>query len=299
MAVKIAELARRAGVATSAVRFYEELGVLPAASRRANGYREYADADLARLRLVVALRRLGLAPVDAGRLAKLCIERGEIDRDLAPLIADQRAAVERQRIDLDRLDAELTDLELTIAAAGRARSDEREASGASDPIRVLFVCSGNSARSQMAEALLCEFGGAGFEAFSAGTEPTPVRPETVMVLGELGIDWSGATSKSVAQFVGEPFDYVITVCDRARKLCPVFPGDHNSLHWGLDDPAEIEGGDAERLEAFRSTRNEVAVRLRPFVELARSARRQQSTSDDFDHPRASEPRLDRPARQPG
>ena len=271
--MKIAELARRAGVATSAVRFYEEMGVLPAAARLANGYREYDVADLARLRLVVALRRLGLAPVDAGRLATVCVERGEIDRDLMPLIASQREAIERQRADLDRLDSELTDLELTIAAAGRANLDRGDTSSSADPIRVLFVCSGNSARSQMAEALLCEFGGSDFEALSAGTEPTPVRSETVSVLGEMGIDWSGAVSKSVAQFVGEQFDYVITVCDRARKTCPTFPGEHNSLHWGLDDPAEVEGSAAEKLEAFRRTRAEVAVRLRPFVELARSARR--------------------------
>ena len=277
--MKIAELARRTGIATSAVRFYEEMGVLPAAARRANGYREYDEADLARLRLVVALRRLGLAPVDAGRLATVCVERGEIDRDLMPLIASQREAIGRQRADLDRLDSELTDLELTIAAAGRASLDQGPNSLAADPIRVLFVCSGNSARSQMAEALLCEFGGSDFEARSAGTEPTPVRSETVAVLGEMGIDWSGAVSKSVARFVGQRFDYVITVCDRARKTCPTFPGEHNSLHWGLDDPAEVDGTAADKLDAFRRTRSEVAVRLRPFVELARGARRDPDRSN--------------------
>jgi arsenate reductase len=270
--MKIAELAKRAGVATSAVRFYEEVGVLPAGRRLANGYREYTDDDLARLRLVVALRRLGLAPADAGRLATLCMEHGEIDRDLMPLISGQRAAIERQRADLDRLDAELTDLETTIEAAGRARNTTRVM--AADPIRVLFVCTGNSARSQIAEALLNEFGGSDFTVFSAGTEPGPVNPQTVTVLRELGLDWSRAVSKSVTQFVGEPFDYVITVCDQARKSCPVFPGEHNSLHWGLDDPAEVEGNEGEKLHAFRRTRTEVATRLRPFVELARKARRE-------------------------
>jgi arsenate reductase len=271
--VKIAELARRAGVATSAVRFYEEMRVLPAAARLPNGYREYDDADLARLRLVVALRRLGLAPVDAGRLATLCIERGEIDRDLVPMIASQRQAIERQRTELDRLEAELTDLELTVAAAGRASLERRRTAPTTGPIRVLFVCTGNTARSQIAEALLREFGGSDFEALSAGTEPTPVRPETIAVLGEIGIDWSAAVSKSVTQFVGRQFEYVITVCDRARKTCPTFPGEHNSLHWGLDDPAEVGGTEDARLAAFRRTRTEVATRLRPFVELARSARR--------------------------
>jgi arsenate reductase len=140
---------------------------------------------------------------------------------------------------------------------------------------VLFVCTGNSARSQIAEALLNEFGGSDFTVFSAGTEPGPVNPQTVTVLREFGLDWSRAVSKSVTQFVGEQFDYVITVCDRARKSCPVFPGEHNSLHWGLDDPAEVQGTDQTKLAAFQRTRAEVATRLRPFVELARKARREQ------------------------
>ena len=119
--MKVSELAQRAGIASSAVRWYESMGILPPAARQANVYREYSDEDLARLRLVVSLRRLGLAPDEAGRMARLCIEHGEVDRDLAPLIVEQRAAIARQRDDLDRLDDELVDLESTIAAAGRAR----------------------------------------------------------------------------------------------------------------------------------------------------------------------------------
>jgi len=273
--MKVSEYARRAGIAPSAVRFYEEIGALPPATRGDNGYRNYGNEALARLSLVVALRRLGLSPVEAGRLAALCIEHGEVDIDLAPVIASQRAAIERQRADLDRVDAELTDLESTIAAAGRARRTPEE-DMAADPIRVLFVCTGNSARSQIAEALLRDFGAAEFETFSAGTEPKGINPYTVRVLDEIGIDWSGAHSKSVSEFLGQPFDYVITVCDRARQACPVFPGDHNSLHWSLDDPAEIEGTEEQKLEAFRRTRTEVSIRLRPFVELARRARREPS-----------------------
>src|ERR1035437_10798731 len=106
--MKVSELARRAGIAPSAVRFYEEMGVLPIARRRDNGCRSSGPEELARLRLVVSLRRLGLAPVDAGRLAALCIEHGEIDADLAPLIEGQRAAIDRQRADLDRLASALT-----------------------------------------------------------------------------------------------------------------------------------------------------------------------------------------------
>ena len=222
--MKVSELARRAGVAPSAVRFYEEMGVLPPPRAATTATANTAPTELARLRLVVALRRLGLAPVDAGRLAALCMERGEVDLDLAPLIATQRAAIERQRSDLDRLDSELTDLELTIQAAGRARRPREGEAMPPEPIRVLFVCTGNSARSQIAEALLRDFGGADFEVFSAGTEPKGVNPYTVRVLGEIDIDWSGARSKSVTEFLGQPFDYVITVCDRARQTLPGLPG---------------------------------------------------------------------------
>ncbi len=144
------------------------------------------------------------------------------------------------------------------------------------PIRVLFVCTGNSARSQIAEALLQAYGGAEFEVVSAGTEPRGVNPCAVHVLAEAGIDWSGARAKSVTEFLEEPFDYVITVCDRARQVCPVFPGEHASLHWGLDDPAEVEGPDEMKLHAFRHTRQELSARLRPFIELARRARREAS-----------------------
>lgn len=264
--MKIAELARRTGVAASAIRWYESQGVVPPPARTGNGYRQYDDADLARLRLVVSLRRLGLAPHEAGRLARLCLERGSVDLDLAPLLADQRAAIDRQRGDLDRLEGELLDLEMTIAAAGRASRRERPLPA--DPIRVLFVCTHNAARSQIAEALLERYGGADFEVHSAGTEATRVNPYAIRVLADQGIDWSGARSKLIDEFLGQSFDYVITVCDRARQTCPVFPGSMNTLHWGLDDPSEVEGSDEERLAAFRRTQLEVSARLRPFIEVA-------------------------------
>ncbi len=264
--MKIAELAERDGVAASAVRWYEGSGVIPPAARSRNGYREYTDLDLTRLRLVVSLRRLGLGPDDAGRMARLCLERGAVDDDLVPLLRAHRGEIARQRHELDRLDAELTDLADTIAAAGRAARQEGTMTGA--PIRVLFVCTGNSARSQLAEALLGSMGGADFEVASAGTEPKGVNPYSIRLLAEHGIDWSAATSKLASQFIDQPWDYVITVCDRARRACPVFPGQHNRLHWGLEDPAEVEGTDAEKLAAFRRTAVELTQRLRPFVEVA-------------------------------
>ncbi len=266
--MRIGELATRAGIAPSAVRWYEDAGVLPPAGRSANRYREYDATDLARLRLVVSLRRLGLAPIDAGRLARLCLEHRGVDLDLAPLLADQRAAIARRRDDLDRLEAELLDLELTISAAGHARMT---APVPDAPIRVLFVCTHNAARSQIAEALLRRYGGDDFEVHSAGTEATRVHPFAVRVLAELGIDWSGARSKVITELLDRQFDYVITVCDRARATCPVFPGSQNTLHWGLDDPSEVEGSDDVRLAAFRRTEAEVTSRLRPFIEVALSA----------------------------
>jgi arsenate reductase len=240
--------------------------VIPAPERAGNGYREYDDTDVARLRLVVALRRIGLGPEDAGRLARLCLEQGAVDVDLAPLLAQQRAAIARQRADLERLEGELIDLEMTIAATGRVRRTDPVPDR--QPIRVLFLCTHNSARSQIAEALLGRYGGDDFYVRSAGTEQTRVNPYAVRALAELGIDWSGARSKVLTEFVGQPWDYVVTVCDRARQACPVFPGAVNSLHWGLDDPSEVEGTDEERMAAFRRTATEVSVRLRPFVEIA-------------------------------
>ena len=136
------------------------------------------------------------------------------------------------------------------------------------PIRVLFVCTGNSARSQMAEALLEQLGGTEFAVASAGSEPKGVNLYTIRALAERGIDWSAAESKSVHRFTDQEWDYVVTVCDRARQVCPVFPGDHQSLHSGLDDPAEVEGSDEKILAAFRETATELVRRLRPFVDLA-------------------------------
>ncbi len=140
------------------------------------------------------------------------------------------------------------------------------------PTRVLFVCTGNSARSQMAEALLGREAGPKVEAFSAGTEPKGVHPLTIRALAEAGIDWSGARSKSVMEYVDEPFDYVITVCDRAREACPVFPGGRMKLHWSFDDPAEATGTESERLAVFERVRDEIRTQVRSFVETAPLAR---------------------------
>jgi arsenate reductase len=136
------------------------------------------------------------------------------------------------------------------------------------PVSVLFVCTHNSARSIMAEALLREKGGAGFEACSAGTEAAEVRPLTLRVLREAGLSTEGLHSKSVEAFLGRPFDYVITVCDSARQTCPLFPGDGQRLHWGYEDPSAVEGTEEERLEAFRRVFTAISARIDGFLEAS-------------------------------
>ncbi|MGH2406669.1 MAG: arsenate reductase ArsC [Candidatus Limnocylindrales bacterium] len=143
-----------------------------------------------------------------------------------------------------------------------------KAATSTPPLRVIFVCSGNSARSQMAEALLRAKGGGGFEVHSAGTHPQGVNPLTVKVLAEVGIDISAATSKAVSGYVGQAFDYAVTVCDQARETCPVFPWASRSLHWDFADPAAATGAEAQRLAAFRTTRDLIAARLDIFIRAA-------------------------------
>lgn len=132
--------------------------------------------------------------------------------------------------------------------------------------RVLILCTGNSARSQMAEGLLRHDGGGRFEASSAGTRPGHVRPEAIAAMHELGIDISRHRSKSVDEMLGQQFDYVITVCDNARGSCPVFPAETKRLHWSFDDPAAATGDEPERLAVFRRVRDEIRARLHEFIE---------------------------------
>jgi arsenate reductase len=130
--------------------------------------------------------------------------------------------------------------------------------------RVLILCTGNSARSQMAEGLLRHDGGDRFEVFSAGTKPSSVRPEAISVMREIGIDVSDHRSKSVDEFAQSDFDYVLTVCDSAKESCPVYPGHANRLHHNFDDPAAVQGSETERLGAFRRVRDEIRAYLRGF-----------------------------------
>jgi arsenate reductase len=131
--------------------------------------------------------------------------------------------------------------------------------------RVLILCTGNSARSQMAEGLLRFDAGDRFDVESAGTKPSSVRPEAITVMGELGIDISGQRSKNVFEFQNQPFDTVITVCDNARETCPVFFSALKRLHHSFEDPAAVVGSEEERLTAFRHVRDELRVYLADFA----------------------------------
>ncbi len=133
-----------------------------------------------------------------------------------------------------------------------------------DKKRVLILCTGNSARSQMAEGLLRHDAGNRFEVSSAGTKPSAVRPEAVAVMKELGIDISNQRSKSVDEFADESFDYVLTVCDHARETCPIYPGHTKRIHHNFEDPAAAGGSEAERLAIFREIRNQIRSYLRNF-----------------------------------
>jgi arsenate reductase len=127
--------------------------------------------------------------------------------------------------------------------------------------RVLFLCTHNSARSQMAEGLLRHLGGDRFEAYSAGTQATHVRPLAIRAMDEIGVDISGQESKTLDRYLGKPFDYVIAVCDDANEACPFFPGAERRLHWSVPDPSAAEGTDEERLKVFRSVRDVLRDRV--------------------------------------
>lgn len=141
-----------------------------------------------------------------------------------------------------------------------------------DKKRVLILCTGNSARSQMAEGLFRQEAGDEFEVFSAGTKPSLVRPEAIAVMNEIAIDISGHRSKSVNEFIGQPLDFVITVCNSAKETCPVFPGNVRRLHWPFDDPAAVEGSEEVRKAAFRRIRDQIHGRIMVFLDGNETAR---------------------------
>lgn len=130
--------------------------------------------------------------------------------------------------------------------------------------KILVLCTGNSCRSQMAEGLLREFYGDKYEVFSAGVNPTAVNPNAIKVMGEIGIDISKHTSKSVNEFINQNFDIIITVCDNAKESCPIFAGNAERIHWSFFDPAEAKGNDEEILKSFREVRDQIKNKIKNY-----------------------------------
>jgi arsenate reductase len=133
---------------------------------------------------------------------------------------------------------------------------------------VLFLCTGNSCRSQMAEGLLRHLAGDRFEAESAGTNPVGLNPDAIEAMHDIVVDIAAHRSKSLEEFFGQPFDWVITVCDAAREACPIFPGAASQLHWSFEDPAAPQGSPEERQAMFARVRDQIAARIQEFVAAA-------------------------------
>ena len=131
--------------------------------------------------------------------------------------------------------------------------------------RVLFLCTGNSCRSQMGEGFLRSMAGDKFEVFSAGVKPTTVNTLAIKVMAEVGIDISSHRSKSAMVFIRQKFDYVITVCDNAKQACPIFPGKYEKIHWDLEDPAEAVGSEEEKSVVFRKIRDQIQKNVSEFL----------------------------------
>jgi len=136
-------------------------------------------------------------------------------------------------------------------------------------LQVLILCTGNSARSQMAEGLLRSFAGAQMDVFSAGSKPSTVNPLAIRAMAEVGIDISQQRSKHLNEFLNQPFDYVITVCDNAAETCPIFPGKAQRIHWSFPDPAAVEGDETEKQEAFRHVRDTLAKQFKTWADEIR------------------------------
>ena len=132
-------------------------------------------------------------------------------------------------------------------------------------LKVLFVCTRNSCRSQMAEGLLRHYGNGEFDVYSAGLKPSHVHPLAINAMAELDIDITNQYSKTVNEFISKEFSYVITVCDNAKEFCPVFPGKHKVLHWSIEDPASISGTEEEMMKVFRKVRQNILENVKHLI----------------------------------
>lgn len=187
----------------------------------------------------------------------------------AEIVSERRSSYDARdvyyTVDLERLQVLFSDTEEALhPALGKVEPARVTAAngGSGRPARrVIFLCTHNSARSQMAEGILRSMGGNLVEVVSAGSEPTSVHPLAMRAMEAMKIDISGHRSKSMDPFVDQHFDYIITVCDRVRESCPVFPDDPERIHWSFEDPAAIEGTEEERYAAFEQTARELMTRI--------------------------------------
>jgi protein-tyrosine-phosphatase len=163
-------------------------------------------------------------------------------------------------LDLDRLNAGYRDIGSILHPALAGLSEQTPVK-TKRPYRTLFLCTFNSARSQMAEGILRAYGGDRVQVDSGGSHPSAVHPLAIRALAEMGIDISGQRSKSMNEFTAREFDAVITVCDQAREVCPIFPNDPRQIHWSFPDPAAVDGPPQKQYEAFRSTALSLASRI--------------------------------------
>lgn len=179
-------------------------------------------------------------------------------------------------LDLSRIEALFAASEAALhPALGAGDGEAEESPSAVPPARILFLCTHNSARSQLAEGIMRANGGRLVEVFSAGSHPTGIHPLAVRAAEALNIDISRQESKLMDQFVGDSFDYVITVCDKVREVCPVFPGDPQKIHWSFPDPAAVTGTEDEKYRAFLQTARELTTRIGYLLMMIEKAAQEQ------------------------
>ena len=224
------------------------------------------------------LRRLSLTDLRGGDMVEwLDIPHNALSyhlkylRDLG-LVSDHRSSADARdiyyQLDLRRLRGLFAALGDTLQVGSDMLLGSLAAPGTADrPLRVLFLCTHNSARSQLAQGIAQQRGGTRIAAFSAGSEPTEIRPEALTLLRERAVDTTGYRAKSLAEFADQSFDYVVTVCDRVREVCPIFLGDPIHLHWSIPDPVQIDD-DADRMQAFSSVEAELELRIEHFLHVA-------------------------------
>ena len=189
-------------------------------------------------------------------------------------LADGRAVY--YSLNLDRIKDLYASAGLALHPALSCGGGGRAEIALSGVVRILFLCTHNSARSQMAEGILRTRSQGQIQVFSAGTHPNQVHPLTVRISDEMGIDISHQYAKSIDAYLDQDFDYLITVCDRARQACPIFPGEPRLMHWSLKDPAAVPGGESEKYPAFRKTYQQLNTRIGYFLERLKSSQNQQT-----------------------